>query len=143
MPYHARGCHESIWNYSWPFGTSLTWPLQFGVILWNMGSWHHGDIAYTVCVSNKLSLSIEVYYVLIGIIIGRIARTAQQQLLVTSCLTESQCHHIEMLYILQFSCKGLLGVFSCLCHSLEYKIKQNCQGILYKIIKILNIFLIR
>lgn len=54
-------------------------PLPFGVILWNLGSWHHVDIAYTVCVSNKSSQSIEVYCALISsisLIYGRMAGTA-------------------------------------------------------------------
>ena len=56
--------------------TSL-WPLQVGAILWNLEDSLHVDIAYyTVCVSNKLSQSTEVCYLLFGLIFGRMVREA-------------------------------------------------------------------
>lgn len=119
---------------------SLIWPLHFGVILQNLGSWHHVDITYTVCVSNKLSQSIEVRYVLIGLINGRRARTAQQLLLLTRCSTASQCHHVEIFTVqLQNVARY---VFLPL---LFFRMKDNKEfpeRILYKIIKILNVFLL-
>lgn len=74
--------------------TSLIWPLQFGVVLWNLGSCHHVDTAQTVCVSNKLSQSIEVHCGLIDLIYGRMARTAGSY----HCLhTARQLHNATIL----------------------------------------------